>query len=98
MTAQDRTRDLLFPEVDILPTELPGPVIWQTVQNRNNPDTDQLLEDVSKHLTCKLQHETSTAVLLWATSWENQFMSYANNKGADQPVHTRSLIWGSLLR
>ena len=25
-------------------------------------------------------------------SWENLFMSYANNKGADQPVHLHSLI------
>ena len=28
----------------------------------------------------------------WATSWENLFMPYANNKGADQPAHPRSLI------
>ena len=28
----------------------------------------------------------------WATSWENQFMQHANNKGADQPAHPRSLI------
>ena len=27
-----------------------------------------------------------------ATSWENLFMPYANNKGADQPAHPRSLI------
>ena len=25
-------------------------------------------------------------------SWENLFMPYANNKGADQPAHLRSLI------
>ena len=28
----------------------------------------------------------------WATSWENLFMPYANNKGADQSAHPRSLI------
>ena len=28
----------------------------------------------------------------WATSWENLFMPYANNKGADQPAHLHSLI------
>ena len=28
----------------------------------------------------------------WATSWENQFMPYVNNKGADQPAHPHSLI------
>ena len=27
-----------------------------------------------------------------ATSWGNLFMPYANNKGADQPAHPRSLI------
>ena len=29
---------------------------------------------------------------IWATSWENLFMPYANNKGADQPAHLHSLI------
>ena len=29
---------------------------------------------------------------IWATSWENLFMPYANNKGADQPAHLRGLI------
>ena len=28
----------------------------------------------------------------WATSWENLFLPYVNNKGADQPAHPRSLI------
>ena len=31
-------------------------------------------------------------IIIWATSWENLFMAYANNKGADQPAHPRSLI------
>ena len=31
-------------------------------------------------------------MLRWATSWENLFMPYVNNKGADQPTHPRSLI------
>ena len=30
--------------------------------------------------------------LIWATRWENLFMPYANNKGADQPVQPCSLI------
>ena len=30
--------------------------------------------------------------LIWASSWENLFMPYRNNKGADQPAHLRSLI------
>ena len=29
---------------------------------------------------------------IWATSWQNLLLSYANNKGADQPAHPRSLI------
>ena len=29
---------------------------------------------------------------IWVTSWENLFMPNANNKGADQPAHPRSLI------
>ena len=29
---------------------------------------------------------------IWAVSWENLFMPYANHKGAYQPVHPRSLI------
>ena len=28
----------------------------------------------------------------WATSWENWFSLYANNRGADQPAHPHSLI------
>ena len=34
----------------------------------------------------------------WATSWENLFMPYANNKGADQPAHPRSLIGAFVVR
>ena len=33
-----------------------------------------------------------------ATSWENLFLSYANNKGADQPAHPRSLISAFVVR
>ena len=31
-------------------------------------------------------------------SWESPFMPYANNKGADQPVHPRSLISAFVVR
>ena len=34
----------------------------------------------------------STGVIIWALSREKLFMSYANNKSADQPVHLCSLI------
>ena len=30
--------------------------------------------------------------ITWATSWENLFLPYANNKGAYQPAHPHSLI------
>ena len=35
---------------------------------------------------------------IWATSWENLFMPDANNKGADQPAHPRSLISAFVVR
>ena len=35
---------------------------------------------------------------VWAKSWENLFMPYANNKGADQPAHPRSLISAFVVR
>ena len=35
----------------------------------------------------RMEHENT-----WATPWKNLFMPYANNKGADQPAHSRSLI------
>ena len=35
---------------------------------------------------------------IWATSWENLFMPYANNKGVDQPAHPRSLISAFVIR
>ena len=41
---------------------------------------------VKRSLNCYLSR------LSWATSWENLFMPYANNKDADQPAHQRSLI------
>ena len=34
---------------------------------------------------------------IWTTSWENQFMLYANN-GADQPAHLHSLISAFVVR
>ena len=38
------------------------------------------------------------AFLKRATSWENLLMPYANNKGADQPAHPRSLISAFVVR
>ena len=39
-----------------------------------------------------LQEKKSSLVLNWAVSWENLYLPYANNKGADQPAHLRGLI------
>ena len=36
--------------------------------------------------------------MIWAMSWENLFMTYANNKGADQPAHPRNLISAFVVR
>ena len=47
-------------------------------------------------LTCKLGINLYSEN--WATSWENLFVSYAINKGADQPAHPRSLISAFVLR
>ena len=38
---------------------------------------------------CKIDVDIS---YVWALSWENLFLPYANNKGADHPAHPRSLI------
>ena len=36
--------------------------------------------------------------VIWATSWENLFLPYANNKSADQPAHPHSLISAFVVR
>ena len=35
---------------------------------------------------------------MWAMSWENLFLPYANNKGADQPAHPHSVISAIVVR
>ena len=35
---------------------------------------------------------------LWAMSWENLLMPYANNKGADEPAHPHCLISAFVVR
>ena len=43
----------------------------------------------------------NNAYNIWAASWENLCMPYANNKGADKPAHPRSLrtraVWSAHL-
>ena len=50
------------------------------------------------NVTWHTQMNKSPMCHIWATSWENLFMPYANNKGADQPVHPRSLISAFVVR
>ena len=38
------------------------------------------------------------AHMIWASSWENLFLPYANNKDADQPAHPRSLLSAFVVR
>ena len=40
----------------------------------------------------------SILFIIWARPWEKCLMSYANNKGADQPAHPRSLISAFVFR
>ena len=39
-----------------------------------------------------VQKEEEKNSIIWSTSWENLFLQYANNKGANQRAHPRSLI------
>ena len=61
----------------------------------------KILQDIFLDMWCfwKLNQLSASISLLygkiknnWATSQENLFMPYVNNKGADQPAHPHSLI------
>ena len=49
-----------------------------------------ILSKTQLSLMLFFQCESSEAI--WATSWKNLYLPYANNKGADQPAHPRSLM------
>ena len=40
----------------------------------------------------KYNEDAKDSIRNWATTWQNLFLPYTNNKGADQPVHPHSLI------
>ena len=40
----------------------------------------------------------NTAKIIWASTQENLSLVFANNKGADQPAHLRSLISAFVIR
>ena len=54
----------------------------------------------SNKLFVLIQQRYDIFIWKWATSWEKSvfFLSYVNNKGADQPAHPRSLISAFIVR
>ena len=59
--------------------------------------------DINISFICKQYAELKTgiketSVNIWATSWGNLFLPYANNKGTDQHAHPRSLINAFIIR
>ena len=52
----------------------------------------------SKVLCSSLQSLEKKINIIRAMSWENLFLPYTNNKGADQPAHARSLISALVVR
>ena len=63
----------------------------QTTEGR----TEGIRSGTYKHASVTLKRQNRNlrwAWTIWATSRETLFMLYANNKGADQPAHPRSLI------
>ena len=51
-----------------------------------------MFASVTKLYLPKQRKVACITAMNWAMSWENRFLPYANNKGADQPAHPRSLI------
>ena len=69
-------------------------VDWDVKPQHNQPTNTQLSVDFAVFW---LVTSFSTLSMAWfviklAMSWENLFLPYANNKGADQLAHLRSLI------
>ena len=56
---------------------------WQTSH------TGQIFMSLISNNCCSVINPLAS--LIWATSWENLFMPYANNKGADQPLLFKTL-------
>ena len=49
-------------------------------------------------LSCWFSINSLSWGIKWAMSWENLSIPYANNEGADQPAHPRSLISTFIVR
>ena len=77
---------------------------WETWNFCSNYPKIWTLEVVSAYTNaskrCRQNEKTVRSLIrlllqehsVWAMSWENLFKTYANSKGADQPVHLHSLI------
>ena len=60
-----------------------------TVCTSNTPNIcpAAIMRQNRRHVMIKLSIMIGVHAINWAMSWENLFMTYANNKGADQSAH-----------
>ena len=85
-------------------SQIPGPSEWLGMRSWNlswrnarrhkfawQGSFDWKTIEIDVKLVQKYRH-VHTYKIIRATSWENLFMPYANNKGTDQPVHAHRLI------
>ena len=82
-------QNIYYPAVPRLPPPLNGfasTLSWTPGPSPNGLESTLSAETGKQELAWEIEP------FMWATSWENLFMPYANNKGAEQPAHSRSLI------
>ena len=70
------------------------PYKWYSFSRAFKKERKSVNHQTAHHLSIyhKNNSESNCWQSIWTTSWENLFMQYANNKGADQPAHSCSLI------
>ena len=59
---------------------------------------NRIFEVSGWHMSAAVRKWPFMADHLWAMSWENLFLPYANNKGTYQPVHPCSLVSAFVVR
>ena len=73
-------------------------LVWNfaTISSLHIPECSMTTLRMCENVQCQIRQLTGLTVIsvitIWAMSWENLLIPYANNKGADQPAHPRSLI------